>query len=73
MKKFEELNESQLEYINGGLLLGAIVGAIFGGVAGLVVACGTIVANGSTSGNTIWKCYTAGALAGAAIGAYTPF
>lgn len=70
--KFEEININEYENINGGLVAGAIAGGILGGAGGLLVAVGIGIATGELSTNTIWKCYTAGALTGAAIGAYTP-
>lgn len=68
----KELEMKELKQIDGGLLAGALAGGILGGTAGLV--CGVIsgCSSGNLSGNDLWKCYTTGALAGAAIGAYTP-
>lgn len=70
--KFEEININDCKKVNGGLVAGALAGAVLGGAAGLLVACGIGIVNGELSGKTVWKCYTAGALTGAAIGAYTP-
>lgn len=72
MSHYTELTEQEAVDLNGGLLAGALVGGILGGAAGLVVATAKGVATGSLSGNEVWKCYTAGAISGAAIGAYTP-
>lgn len=72
IKEFCELSENEILSVDGGLLAGALAGAILGGTAGLVVMTGKGIVTGSLTGNEIWKGYTTGALAGAAIGAYTP-
>lgn len=71
-KNFENISLDELEYVDGGLLAGALAGGILGGTAGLVVGTAKGVATGRLTGNELWKCYTVGALAGAAIGSYTP-
>lgn len=70
--EFKDLNENEVIECQGGLLAGALAGAILGGTAGLVAATAKGVATGSLSGNEIWKSYTSCAIAGAAVGTYTP-
>ena len=41
-----------------------IIGGVVGAAKGIVT--------GNLTGNQLWKCYTAGAIGGATIGAYTP-
>lgn len=72
-KNFEDISLDELENIDGGLFVGALAGGILGGTVGLVAGTVKGVATGNLTGNELWKCYTAGALAGAAIGTYTPF
>ena len=69
---FIELDKNELKKVDGGLLAGALAGAILGGTGGLIVGVAKGVATGNLTGNQLWKCYTAGAIGGAAIGAYTP-
>lgn len=47
-------------------------GAILGGTGGLIVGAAKGIVTGNLTGNQLWKCYTAGAIGGATIGAYTP-
>ena len=69
---FKEISICEMEEVNGGALAGGLAGAILGGTVGLIVGTAKGVATGELSGNDLWKCCTTGAIAGAAIGAYTP-
>lgn len=53
-------------------MAGALAGAILGGTGGLIVGAAKGIVTGNLTGNQLWKCYTAGAIGGATIGAYTP-
>ena len=41
-------------------------------ISGLIVGAAKGIVTGNLTGNQLWKCYTAGAIGGATIGAYTP-
>lgn len=69
---FENLTLEERNTCNGGALAGALAGAILGGTVGLAAGTAKGVATGNLTGNELWKCYTTGALTGAAIGTYTP-
>lgn len=68
VKNFIELEKNELKQVDGGLLAGAILG----GTGGLIVGAAKGIVTGNLTGNQLWKCYTAGAIGGATIGAYTP-
>lgn len=72
VKNFIELEKNELKQVDGGLLAGALAGAILGGTGGLIVGAAKCIVTGNLTGNQLWKCYTAGAIGGATIGAYTP-
>ena len=70
--RFAVIKEDEMQKIDGGLLAGGLAGAILGGTAGLVGGTVATIVTGDTSGKTLYKWTSAGALAGGAVGAYTP-
>lgn len=70
--KFVDLNDNEVNGIEGGLLAGGLAGTILLGTVGLVVGTVATIATGDTSGKTLYKTTVAFALSGAAIGGATP-
>lgn len=66
---FADLTMDEQLDTNGGAVAGAVIGACFGSLAGVVIWAAAFKDGGNKS---LWKCWTSGALAGTAIGLYTP-
>ena len=69
---FSTMRRKRKQELYEGRKIMELAGAILGGTGGLIVGAAKGIVTGNLTGNQLWKCYTAGAIGGATIGAYTP-